>query len=80
MVLTGGKLLGMMALSGFVVAAGAFLLGVGVIALPTWGAYKLHKRLKERRRSHPRIKRSKHPIIFIPSGIVILIISPHLFL
>ncbi|KAK7091292.1 hypothetical protein V1264_008996 [Littorina saxatilis] len=44
----GGKLIGGLALSGFVVAAGAFLLGISVVALPAWGGYKLHKRRKYR--------------------------------
>ena len=56
---TGGKLIGGLALSGFVVAAGAFLLGVSVVALPAWGGYKLHKRRKYRQRLRAHCKYAK---------------------
>lgn len=50
----GGKLLLGLGLSGFAMAAGAFLLGVSVVVLPIWGGYKLHKR----RRFRKQVKRN----------------------
>lgn len=56
---TGGKLLGGLALSACVVAAGAVLLGLSVIVLPAYGGFKLHKFRQQRKRMKAFRKRTQ---------------------
>ena len=71
----GGKILGLMALSGFGVAAGAVLLSVGIFILPAYGGYKYHKKRKVRKRRQNHLRNyawAKNVRELKPSGKIVL--------
>ena len=45
----GGKLVAAPIIAGLAIGAGVVVLGIGVIALPFYGSYKLHQHMKQRK-------------------------------
>ena len=47
---TGGKLLAAPVLGGLALGAGACILGVGLLVLPFYGSYRLHRKIQRQKR------------------------------